>query len=115
MSGLILEDCPFCGNHKAVCKESSVFSWVACLICSAQGPACLTRPEARRAWNVASIKNRKLLDEVERLRGEVERLDCRVKELSTAPACGGCGAEMVIGDSYCIECDYTEPDGATND
>jgi len=62
MSGLILEDCPFCGNHKAVCKESSVFSWVACLICSAQGPACLTRPEARRAWNVASRKRKEWIE-----------------------------------------------------
>lgn len=100
MSGLILEDCPFCGNHKAVCKESSVFSWVACLICSAQGPACLTRPEARRAWNVASIKNRELLKEIARLRESESEWRHYSPPL---PACGECGAE-IAGTLYCLDC-----------
>jgi len=45
--------------------------------------------DIRDANESARALVRLLMDEVERLRGEVERLDCRVKELSTAPACGG--------------------------
>jgi hypothetical protein len=47
-----LKLCPFCGWHKISLHQSSVFFYMKCMSCHAQGPSSQSKKQAEKFWKI---------------------------------------------------------------
>ena len=50
-----LKECPFCGGSDVQMFDQQGIAWVACSVCSTDGPTASTAEDAATVWNHRSI------------------------------------------------------------